>query len=96
MAKLTIEEKHRNAQMRYEMSLMRLDEARVKQTLKIMEEIPEFARDEDEKEWIIGTGESKEVYTPTELNDILAQARRLQYKPAGRNILQTLLYCIAF
>ncbi len=90
MAKLTIEEKYRNAQMRYEMSLMRLDEARVKQTLKIMEEIPEFARDEDEKEWIIGTGESKEVYTPTELNDILAQARRLQYKPAGRNILQTL------
>lgn len=90
MAKLTLEEKHRNAEMRHEIALMKLDEARVAQTLKVMEQIPEFARDEDEKDWVIGTSESKEVYTQTELNDILVQARRLQYKPAGRNILQTL------
>jgi hypothetical protein len=90
MAKLTLEEKHRNAEMRHEIALMKLDEARVAQTLKVMEEIPEFARDEDEKDWVIGTSESKEVYTQTELNDILVQARRLQYTPAGRNILQTL------
>jgi hypothetical protein len=90
MARLTIEEKHRNAEMRYEMSLMRLDEARVKQTLKIMEEIPEFAQDPDEKDWVIGSGSGKDTYTPQELDTILSQARKLQYKPAGRNILQTL------
>jgi hypothetical protein len=85
-----IEEQHRRMTMCHEMAAMKLDVARVEQTLQIMAEIPSFAQDRDERQWqVVADPLRKQPYTPAQLNSIRLSARQLQYRPAGRNILQT-------
>lgn len=85
-----LDEQHRRMKMRHEMAAMKLDVARVEQTLQIMSEIPSFAQDRDERQWqIVSNPLQKDPYTVAQLNSIRLSARRLQYHPAGRNILTT-------
>ena len=88
MAKL--EEQHKRMQMRHEMAAMKLDVARVEQTLQIMSSIPTFSQDNDERDWqIVSNPLNQNPYTVAQLNSTRLSAGRLQYRPAGRNILQT-------
>ena len=85
-----LEEQHKNAAMRLEIAAMKLDVARVEQTMKIMDQLPSFAQDTDEREWqILGDPNKKTPYTPEQLTSIRNSARKLQYRPTGRSILQT-------
>lgn len=91
MAGITVAEQHRRQTMRHEMAMMKLDEARVAQTLKMFEALPVFVEpDEDEKDWVIaGTG-GQGAYTEQQLVSQRKQARIHERRPAGRNIKQTI------
>jgi hypothetical protein len=90
MAGITLKEQHKRAEMRREISMMRLDEARISHALKLFEDLPEFAEDTDEKDWVVTSGNEKKVYTEQQIVDHLKDARVLARQPAGRNILQTM------
>lgn len=90
MSGISLDERHRRESVRHEISLMKLEEAQVAQTLKVLESIPTWARDEDEDDWIVpGTG-TEGKYTSQQYQSIRAEARLLQYTPLGRCIIQTM------
>lgn len=91
MSGITVEEQHKRATMRHEMSMMKLDEARAAQTMKMFEALPVFAQDIDgEKDWMITGGNPNGTYTEQQLLNQRQQARKHERQPAGRNIKQTM------
>ena len=56
MSGISLDERHRRESVRREIALMKLEEAQVAQTLKVLENIPTWARDEDEDDWILDGG----------------------------------------
>jgi len=83
-ARNTLAQRHENAAIRLEI-------AQFRQTAAMLEALPVFAEDPDEKVWTVLTGmDSKRPYTETQLNSLRASAQKLQYTCSGRGILQTL------
>jgi len=90
MAGITVAEQHKRAAMRHEMAMMKLDEARVAQTMKMFEALPVLVEpDEDEKDWML-VGANQGVYSEQQLDSDRAEARLQERRPAGRNIKQTM------
>ncbi len=89
MAGKSVAERHKTQTLRHEMAMMKLDEARVAQTMKMFEALPVFAQDiEGEKDWVIvGTAAG---YTEQQLDNQRIEASKHTRQPAGRNILQTM------
>lgn len=91
MAGISVKEQHKRATMRHEMSMMKLDEARVAQTMKMFEALPVFAQDIDgEKDWMIAGTNKDGVYSEEQLLNQREEARKHERQPAGRNIKQTM------
>ena len=83
-ARSTLEQRHENA-------MIRLEIAQFRQSAAMLEALPTFAEDPDEKVWSILTGlDSKRPYTESQLDSLRASAQKLQYTCSGRGILQTL------
>lgn len=83
MSGSSLKEQQTNAQLRYEIACLRRATA-------MMEALPSFAADPDEKDWVVLGGSAKEPYTESSLTDMRTSARKLQYTAAGRGVLQTL------
>jgi hypothetical protein len=81
--KNTLEDRHYNAAVRLEI-------AQMKQAAKMLESLPVFAQDIDEKDWTTLSRFTKAPYSEQTLNEMRISADRLQYTPAGKGILQTL------
>jgi hypothetical protein len=75
---------------RHEIAMMKLDIARTEQVLQVMSRATTFAQDPDEREWTLVTNaHQRQPYSMQQLDSIRQSARKLQHRPAGRNILQT-------
>lgn len=91
MAGISVKEQHKRQTMRHEMAMMKLDEARVAQTMKMFEALPVFAQDiEGEKDWVVSGANTDGTYTEEQLGNQRQQARKHERQPAGRNIKQTM------
>ena len=91
MAGISVKEQHKRATMRHEMSMMKLDQARVEQTMKMFEALPVFAQDIDgEKDWTISGTNPDGTYNDEQLGNQRQEARKHERQPAGRNIKQTM------
>ena len=83
MSGISVVEKHRRA-------ALRLETAGLQRALAMMEALPEFAKDNDETDWItVGGPTDKGQFSAEQITDIREQAQRLQYTASGRAILQT-------
>ena len=90
MAGISLEERHRRESVKHEIALMQLEQAQVAQTLKALESIPTWAKDEDEEEWTSPALSEKRSYSPQQQESIRSQARKLEYTCLGRCIMQTM------
>jgi len=76
---------------RHENAMIRLEIAQFRQSAAMLEALPSFAEDPDEKDWTILTGATgKKPYTEVQLQALRLSAQKLQYTCSGRGILQTL------
>ncbi len=62
----------------------------IEHQMKALETIPTFARDNDEDQWLTILGDSKQVYTEQDIEDMQQQALRISYSPQGRMVLETM------
>lgn len=90
MSGVSLEERRRRESVKHEIALMKLEEAQVSQTLKILESVPTWARDEDEDDWVVPGSGKEGTYNTQEQQSIRAEARKLQHTPIGRCILGTM------
>jgi len=62
-----------------------------KKASALIESTPEFARDDDEGEWTVLSG-NKESYSEEDLNTMLIQSRKLYYKdPGARGLIESMV-----
>jgi len=83
MSRLSLKEKAERAEVKLQI-------ARMNQLTNMIESLPTFAQDPDEKDWIKFADGVKTPYSAQDLEKLRKQAQKLQYTVAGRNILSTL------
>jgi capsid protein len=91
LSEVELQEEQEELNSRYESTFYQLKEAQLRQLTKLVESIPTFAQDVDEKDWRTLTN-SKDTYNEQELRDMRKVARKLYYTNSGaRGLIDTVV-----